>query len=651
MNLSKHQESSSQETTTANKPKWLRRNFLPFTMLIVVVIISALVVQHFKKPGQMSVIESQAMDMSTMQPPPGAVPVAIAIVKPQQIEGSVTYTGTVQAYEDEDIYPRIAGRIVSMPVYPGDRVTKGQLLVQLDPPNHSEYAAKLAESSYAADAAMHNSSIAREELTQKSYDLEAAKAAESAAGDELQQAKSDLDYWIPEIKREENLLKAQVISQQEYDDESNKYKQALSKVRQLEAKLRQASNARLSANAAYEAAGHHVGHIAFAARGAEALKQSADIIDSYTRIRSQADGIVVKRLVSPGVVVEPGTLILKISHLSQVRIQAEVASEDAEKIAVGNTVYIKNSEMADKQMVAKVTSIFPAADAVTRTVIVEALVDNVISGASRNTSGSGALTNLTSFRMLPGEYVVIEISIGRKEALAIPSSAVIWREGKAHVWKATGGVSKTGNIYTCIMHPEIKEDKPGKCPKCGMDLVSAAASGTLIAQRIPVMTGLSNEHYTEITSGLSEGDQVIYQGYSSLRNGLPVIATEWGEKGPIKLPEASSVQGNRLDSSNHWTNDIKLENLNLHLTTLPNPPKGGNNTIVCTLTDAQASVVKHAFISAKTSMPTMSMAGPDLSGTEQGQGNYQLASNFMSGLWEVRIRVNNQEATFDIEVP
>ncbi|PIY79959.1 MAG: hypothetical protein COY80_05375 [Candidatus Pacebacteria bacterium CG_4_10_14_0_8_um_filter_42_14] len=28
------------------------------------------------------------------------------------------------------------------------------------------------------------------------------------------------------------------------------------------------------------------------------------------------------------------------------------------------------------------------------------------------------------------------------------------------------------DYYTCSMHPEIHEDEPGKCPKCGgMDLV------------------------------------------------------------------------------------------------------------------------------------------------------------------------------------
>ena len=25
--------------------------------------------------------------------------------------------------------------------------------------------------------------------------------------------------------------------------------------------------------------------------------------------------------------------------------------------------------------------------------------------------------------------------------------------------------------YTCTMHPEVLQDEPGKCPKCGMELV------------------------------------------------------------------------------------------------------------------------------------------------------------------------------------
>ncbi len=28
-------------------------------------------------------------------------------------------------------------------------------------------------------------------------------------------------------------------------------------------------------------------------------------------------------------------------------------------------------------------------------------------------------------------------------------------------------------VWTCSMHPEVRESKPGKCPKCGMNLIKA----------------------------------------------------------------------------------------------------------------------------------------------------------------------------------
>ena len=30
---------------------------------------------------------------------------------------------------------------------------------------------------------------------------------------------------------------------------------------------------------------------------------------------------------------------------------------------------------------------------------------------------------------------------------------------------------EAGKIYTCSMHPEVRANKPGKCPKCGMNLI------------------------------------------------------------------------------------------------------------------------------------------------------------------------------------
>jgi hypothetical protein len=32
-------------------------------------------------------------------------------------------------------------------------------------------------------------------------------------------------------------------------------------------------------------------------------------------------------------------------------------------------------------------------------------------------------------------------------------------------------VKATAATYTCPMHSDVTSDKPGKCPKCGMELV------------------------------------------------------------------------------------------------------------------------------------------------------------------------------------
>jgi len=37
--------------------------------------------------------------------------------------------------------------------------------------------------------------------------------------------------------------------------------------------------------------------------------------------------------------------------------------------------------------------------------------------------------------------------------------------------KAKNEDKEVVKIYTCSMHPEVRSDKPGKCPKCGMTLI------------------------------------------------------------------------------------------------------------------------------------------------------------------------------------
>lgn len=46
-----------------------------------------------------------------------------------------------------------------------------------------------------------------------------------------------------------------------------------------------------------------------------------------------------------------------------------------------------------------------------------------------------------------------------------------------HAHAAGGGDAKKEEVWTCSMHPDVRQPEPGTCPICGMDLIRAAVSG------------------------------------------------------------------------------------------------------------------------------------------------------------------------------
>ena len=60
----------------------------------------------------------------------------------------------------------------------------------------------------------------------------------------------------------------------------------------------------------------------------------------------------------------------------------------------------------------------------------------------------------------------------------IVSIAVLFACSNASEKKAEVAESaySTAEVYTCKMHPEVFSNKPGKCPKCGMELVKKSAA-------------------------------------------------------------------------------------------------------------------------------------------------------------------------------
>jgi len=39
-------------------------------------------------------------------------------------------------------------------------------------------------------------------------------------------------------------------------------------------------------------------------------------------------------------------------------------------------------------------------------------------------------------------------------------------------------------VYICPMHPEVIKDKPGKCPKCGMNLEKKEVVKKVVSKKV-----------------------------------------------------------------------------------------------------------------------------------------------------------------------
>ncbi|MDR3690791.1 MAG: efflux RND transporter periplasmic adaptor subunit [Fimbriimonas sp.] len=457
--------------------------------------VSIWAVNTYRRPGSMTPLEAQTMDMNAPAPE-GALPVNLATGESKRFEPTVTYTGQAVGLVDDDIVARVSGAIVSMPVYVGDRVTKGQVLARLDTsqidPMVSEKSAQssaasqgvgIAESDYRkaladvqqaqAEQAMREGAVAEskamiEASKQEQAGAEASLRMEQAsvrdAQSQVDAAKADQDYWVQELARSKQLFAKGALSRDEYQKAEASAFSAAAHFRQAQAGVDVARARVLAARSAIAKAGsevtagesrlheaqaeHHVhmAHVTSAQAAAESAKKRIDQAGAemrmaraglegaatqrgYAELKSEIDGVVTSRVVSPGVVIAAGQTVLKVSQVSPVRLQANVPEADLVRVRVGASVRIMSRDGNQPEIEAKVTSVSPSVDPVSRTGIVEAIVDN------------------RARRFLPGQYVTMQIAVGTaSESVQVPCDAIESEEDADYVWVAEPAVDNTFTV-------------------------------------------------------------------------------------------------------------------------------------------------------------------------------------------------------------
>lgn len=488
-------------------------------ILIAIVLLTMWIIKKNKKPGQMTVIESQAMDMTVMVPPPGSFPVSTFTARSKFFKVKASTYGTVLAYNEVDIFPRVTGRLVHMPFYPGDRVDAGEILAELDT---DELSSRADEAAWGVRVARSEKTAITEKKQSLSFDRKAAMDEEKAAIAELSDVRADLAYWKAEFEREKSLYSEGAISKDEFQTAEAKYRSTQAREEGAKNRASAARNKYYSMKHQESAAAADLNKQESAITQAIAMERTAKIVEGYTRIQSPFPAIVTSRLVAPGALVSPGTSILRLADIRKVRIQAVLSEKDMSDVRQGNEMEYALPGTPVKWRTVLISSVFPVVDPGARTGIVEAIVEN----------SEGALH--------PGAYVHIKVTTHKApSALVVPSRAVVMNtdvENRPGVWVVRDEGKGAVSLYTCSMHPEVISDKPGTCPKCGMNLVPKKSTGGLHAYLVTVKTGLSDGDYTQILGGVKEGDTVAVDGILDLQNGAAVSPATWGPEGPRTLP-------------------------------------------------------------------------------------------------------------------
>ncbi|PSL01472.1 efflux RND transporter periplasmic adaptor subunit [Cecembia rubra] len=74
-------------------------------------------------------------------------------------------------------------------------------------------------------------------------------------------------------------------------------------------------------------------------------------------------------------------------------------------------------------------------------------------------------------------------------------------------------VAEDGTVYTCSMHPQIRQNEPGQCPLCGMALTpvsnNSGSNSPFVLEMTPEAMALSNVQLTRVKSGEGSGKLTI----------------------------------------------------------------------------------------------------------------------------------------------
>ena len=375
----------------------------------------------------------------------------------------VTATGKIQPEIEVKISPEVSGEIIDMPVHEGQLVKKGDLLLRIKP---DSYRAQV-ESQQAA--------------------LSGARSASVQGQAELKKAKEDFD-------RADDLFNKGLMSQSERNAARTRYDVAKAAVDSTVSEIRRAEGS---------------------------LRQINDAL-SKTVIYSPATGTISsltsrlgERVV--GTSQFAGTEVMRIADLDNMEARVNVNENDVVNVKVGDTAQISVDAYPDRKILGTVREIASAA-------------------LTKNAGTQEEVTNFEvkirvsdrSVRLRPGMSATADIETDTvQNALAVPIQSVTVRSSdstlspeereKKTVERAAREKSEGDNRADLTDEAAAKRREREEREK--LQRVVFIHDGDHVRMQ-KVETGIADNSYIEIKSGLKPGDVVVSGSYTAISRKL-----------------------------------------------------------------------------------------------------------------------------------
>jgi HlyD family secretion protein len=395
--------------------------------------------------------------------------VAVELVEKRTITEMVSASGKIYPEFEVKISSDVSGEIVELMVQEGDSVTKGQLLLRIDPETYQASLERLIANSSSSKAQIANSR---------------SQVAQLVAN--LAQVKAQLENAQNAHKRNIQLQKDGIVSMADFETTEMQVRTADANVKSAEANI--------------QAAKESVKAAEFNTASAQASVKEALENLARTSIYAPASGIISLLNVEKGERVVgtlqmTGTEILRIANMNTMEVQVDVSENDVLRVSIGDEVDIEVDAYLGELFKGKVTEIANSSQSVMSATSTDQVTNFTVTVRIDPSSYRG-IKNKVRFPFRPGMSASVDIKTDtKKKILTLSIQAVTTRDDD----------TDKGN-----------DDK--------IEVVFVYCEGDTV-NMIKVKTGIQDDKYIEILSGLKGDEEVVVEPYDAITRKL-----EQGEK-------------------------------------------------------------------------------------------------------------------------